>query len=131
MNKLFFLLLLLVCTACPNGSQKEISGQDWQLNNWTAGNLPKEVSITATFADGRLSGKGVCNQYFANATIQKDSLLITTVGATKMLCPKHNDIEQQYFQYLQKASTFKILKDGQLVIEADDVSLYFVPTKEE
>ena len=131
MNRLLVLIVILLCTACPNNSDVGISGQDWQLSDWTAGTLPKDVLITATFADGRLSGKGVCNQYFADAIIKKDSILIKTVGATKMLCPKHADLERQYLQYLQNANAFHINKEGQLTLKSEEATLYFVPVSKE
>ncbi len=125
---LFFIFLL--CTACPRNNTTDISGQDWQLSRWTASPLPEDINITATFADGRLSGKAVCNQYFADALVQRDSVLIKTVGATKMLCPEHADIERQYLKYLQSASTFQIHKD-ELALQCGKVTLYFSPISEE
>lgn len=130
MNRLFIFLVILLCTACPNDTKLDISGQDWQLTSWTPDSLPDDISITATFADGRLSGKGICNQYFADATIKKDSVLIKSIGATKMLCPKHADIEQQYLKYLQAASSFRIEKE-QLALQCGDATLYFIPIEEE
>lgn len=130
MNRLFIFLVILLCTACPNDTKLEIGGQDWQLASWTAGALPEGISITATFADGRLSGKGICNQYFADATITNDSVLIKSIGATKMLCPQHADIEQQYLKHLKVASSFRIEKE-QLALQCGDATLYFIPIEEE
>lgn len=126
MMRFYILLLFLLCTACPSNTSLDISGQDWQLSRWTAGSLPQDITITATFADGRLSGKAVCNQYFADASIQKDSVFIKTVGATKMLCPEHTDIERQYLKYLQLASAYRIDKN-ELALQCGEATLFFSP----
>ncbi len=130
MMRFYIILLVLLCTACPRNTSLDISGQDWQLSRWTAGQLPQDITITATFADGRLSGKAVCNQYFADAAVQKDSVLIKTVGATKMLCPEHADIERQYLKYLQRASAYKINKD-ELALQCGKATLFFSPVPTE
>ncbi|NRB47848.1 MAG: META domain-containing protein [Saprospiraceae bacterium] len=130
MTRFFVFLIFLLCTACPNTTSLDISGQDWRLIRWTVSTLPEDINITATFADGRLSGKAVCNQYFADALVQKDSVLIKTVGATKMLCPEHSDVERQYLKYLQRASAYKINKD-ELALQCGDATLYFRPVPEE
>lgn len=130
MMRFFVFFLFLLCTACPSNTSIDISGQDWQLSRWTAGSLPEDITITATFADGRLSGKAVCNQYFADALVQKDSVLIKTVGATKMLCPAHSDIERQYLKYLQLASAYQLDKN-ELSLKCGEVTLYFSPIAEE
>lgn len=130
MMRFLVFFIFLLCTACPSNTTIDISGQDWQLSRWTASTLPEDVNITATFADGRLSGKAVCNQYFADALVQKDSVLIKTVGATKMLCPKHADVERQYLKYLQRASSYQISKN-ELALQCGDVTLYFSPVPEE
>ncbi|NET36451.1 MAG: META domain-containing protein [Cyanothece sp. SIO1E1] len=130
MMRFYILFLFLLCTACPRNASLGISGQDWQLSRWSAGSLPEDITITATFADGRLSGKAVCNQYFADASVQKDSVLIKTVGATKMLCPTHADIERQYLKYLQLASAYKIDKD-ELALQCGETTLFFRPVPTE
>lgn len=130
MMRFFVFLILLLCTACPNDTTLDISGQDWRLTRWTVSTLPEDINITATFADGRLSGKAVCNQYFADALVQKDSVLIKTVGATKMLCPEHADVERKYLKYLQGASAYKINKD-ELALQCGDATLYFRAVPEE
>lgn len=128
MYKIAFPLIFL-CTSvwigCPSKAVSDISKADWQLQSWSMGKLPDSFTITATFADGRLTGKGVCNQYFSDATIVGDKVTISSVGATKMLCPEFSDIEQTYFEYLQKASSFKINKD-QLTLVCGEETLVFV-----
>lgn len=125
----FILLVSLLCFGCPSQSNDDIAASNWQLAEWSAGELPNDVTITAIFADGRLSGKAVCNQYFADAKVENNAVQIQTVGATKMRCPAHNDLERNYFGYLQKASSFKIDKE-QLIVDCGEVTLFFVPQEE-
>ena len=125
----FILLVSLLFFGCPAQSTDDITASNWQLKKWSAGQLPEELTITAVFADGQLSGRAVCNQYFADAKVENNTVQIQKVGATKMRCPDHNDLERNYFEYLRQASSFKIDKE-QLVLNCGEVTLFFVPQKE-
>lgn len=125
----FILLISLLCFGCPSQSTDDITASNWQLKKWSAGQLPDDLTITAIFADDRLSGRAVCNQYFADAKVENNTVQIQTVGATKMRCPEHNDLERNYFEYLRQASSFKIDKE-QLIVNCGEVTLFFVPQKE-
>jgi heat shock protein HslJ len=76
---------------------------------------PAGVSVTATFRNGRVAGKGVCNSYFASYTVSSSSLAIGDVGATRMMCPRNSDFESAYFENLSRAQRFTINGDTLLL----------------
>ena len=71
--------------------------------------VPAGVSIDATFQNGRVTGAGVCNRYFANySATPVSNLAISDVGATKVMCPQNADFESAYFDSLSKTTRFVI-----------------------
>ena len=81
------------------------AGTGWAVQT---GN-PAGVSIDATFQNGRVTGAGVCNRYFANySATPVSNLAISDVGATKVMCPQNADFESAYFDSLSKTTRFVI-----------------------
>lgn len=67
-------------------------------------------------ADGKVSGKGACNNYFGAATIDGSSIKIGPLGSTFMACPPAiMDQERKFFDALGKAASFRI-EDGKLYL---------------
>lgn len=60
-------------------------------------------------SDGKVSGRGGCNTYFAAAEVGDASLKIGPVGSTFMACsPALMDQEHKFFTALGKAAGFKL-----------------------
>ncbi len=124
--------LSMTCTTAgtsPDGV-KALNSSTWKLlsitQNGTEKGVPENVNVDATFEDGRVSGKGVCNRYFATYKVSKDQTIsIGDIGATLMMCPEHADFERLYFQML-KASTRFEAHGGILVLTGPTGSLRFV-----
>ncbi len=130
MRNLFFpaIVLLSVLASCTPPAGGPIEGPTWKLV-YMNGEIPEGLGISAAFKDGKLTGKGVCNQYFADYAIDKGNLKIGPVGATKMMCPRHANLESQYFGSLSKAQTFSV-KGETLSITTEEAKLQFVKEKE-
>ena len=99
-----------------------LEGQTWQLTSYIdAGGAPKNplenTQITATFANGSLTGNAGCNSYFAAYQLNGDKLTIGNTGSTLMACLAPGVMVQEtaYLGALQKAASFQI-KAGQLEI---------------
>lgn len=56
-----------------------------------------DAEITATFADGRVTGAAGCNDYFANYEVDGQSLSIGDVGSTKMACDEERNQREAEF----------------------------------
>jgi putative lipoprotein len=85
-------------------------------------NAQSTFSVTA---DGKVSGRGGCNGYFAQATMDGNSIKIGKAGATMMACPPAlMDQERKFFAALEKAAAYRIDGDGKLfLMDADGVDV--------
>ena len=64
-----------------------ISDIEWTVEEVSGVDDVGEKAPTLTIAqDGRVSGNGGCNQFFATATIDGDQLAFSEIGSTFMAC---------------------------------------------
>jgi heat shock protein HslJ len=72
------------------------------------------TTITATFADGRISGNGGCNEYGGPYTADGSTIRIGPIVSTKRACadPAANQQEADYFAALELAREFELRTDG-------------------
>ena len=99
-----------------------LEGQTWQLTSYIdAGGVQKapleNTQVTATFANGSVTGNASCNSYFASYQLNGDKLTISNAGSTLMACLAPGVMVQEtaYLDALQKAASFQI-DAGQLEI---------------
>ena len=63
------LVFLAGCTGLSAKPEPALAGTSWKLTGWSeAGVNPENFTITANFADGRVTGKAAVNNYFAAYT---------------------------------------------------------------
>ena len=81
--------LSLTClTAAISGDgDTSLTATAWKLVSITGNGettaVPAGVTIDATFEDGRVMGRGVCNRYFASYKASSDrTIIVGDVGAT-------------------------------------------------
>jgi heat shock protein HslJ/membrane-bound inhibitor of C-type lysozyme len=105
----------MVCLAVDDNATTKagLESGAWRLDSiardgeWQ--DVPDGAAITATFKDGRVAGKGICNNYFATYTVSdKANLAIGAVGATKMMCARNADFEGAFFKSLGATTRFAI-----------------------
>ncbi|MCB0581310.1 MAG: META domain-containing protein [Phaeodactylibacter sp.] len=119
-----FVALLFTLLSCQPPAGGPIEGTTWELV-YMNGEIPEGMTIDIVFEDGKLSGKGVCNRYFADYGLDGGNLKIGPVGATKMMCPENAMLESQYFGILPQAQTFSV-KGETLSITCEGAKLRFV-----
>ena len=56
-----------------------------------------DAQITATFADGRITGAAGCNDYFASYEIETETLSIGEIGSTDMACDEERNQREAEF----------------------------------
>lgn len=106
-----------------------LEGATWRLVTLVRGDVrhdvPAGVRIEAKFTEGRVSGRGACNRYFASYSVgENGSLDVGDVGATKMMCSLDGDLEGAYFSSLAESTRFAI-GSGILTITTKSGSLSF------
>ncbi len=106
-----------------------LEGQLWVLSSYQGRDVLPSTEITATFADGRVSGSAGCNRYSASYTISGSQLLISSAGSTRKLCqiPEGRMAqERDYLEALRSTATYQIQGEQLLVFnEAGDRILTF------
>lgn len=74
-------------------------------------------STLSVTPEGKVTGSGGCNRYFAEAEVKGDKITIGKAGATMMACPEAlMDQERKFLAALEAAATYRIDGDGKLFL---------------
>ncbi|HEY6630511.1 MAG TPA: META domain-containing protein, partial [Rhizobiaceae bacterium] len=90
----------------------------WLAEDIGGGGVIDDAQSTFTVApDGKVTGGGGCNRFFARAKVEGDRISIGKAGATMMACPEAlMDQERKFFAALEKAATYRLDGDGKLFL---------------
>jgi len=118
---------LLKFVATESASLEATNWQATGINNGKGGVVSSATTSlsTALFAEGQVSGAGGCNQFTATYEIDGDQITIGPAAATRMFCNEPEGImdqEQQYFEALGRARSFRLTPD-KLELRDEDGSL--------
>lgn len=96
----------------------DIFGKTWIAEDIGGGGVIDNARSTFSVApDGKVSGRGGCNGYFAEARLDGDRIEIGKAGATMMACAEAlMDQERKFFAALEKAASFRIDDRGRLFL---------------
>jgi heat shock protein HslJ len=111
---------LLAVAGCGGSSSASptLNGTSWRLTGWTLSSLdPNGFTITAAFADGKISGKSAVNNYSGPFTEGPgDAFSVGELISTMMAGPEPDmRAEQAYLTLLAQAKSY-MLKDGGLTL---------------
>jgi heat shock protein HslJ len=104
-------------------SDVSLEGTVWMLDSFIIGgdavsSLEAGTSISATFADGQISGNATCNSYAGVVSLNGAGISISQIISTKMACQTGMDQEANYLQTLEQVSTWRI-EGNTLTLSAD------------
>ena len=121
-------LSLIALVGCSRGDSP-LDGTHWKLSDWTLSSLrPADFTITAEFADGKISGSSGVNSYSGPYELgSHDSFAVGTIAATQMAGPEPAmRAEGAYLTLLGQARSYK-LAEGRLTLfdEGGNESLIF------
>jgi heat shock protein HslJ len=99
-----------------------ITDTEWKLVSYgSKGNQLKALlnaKATATFSEGKITGKASCNNYFTSYEIDGSSLRITSpIGTTMMMC--EDDVMLQERAFLGALETSKSYKTSGNTLEIE------------
>jgi heat shock protein HslJ len=104
--------LLAVVGCGGSGSEAPtLDGTAWRLSGWTLSSLdPNDFNITATFADGKISGKSAVNTYGGPYTEGPgDVFSMGDLVGTMMAGPEPDmRAEGAYLKLLSQAKSYKL-----------------------
>jgi heat shock protein HslJ len=124
-------LILAGCSGVSARPESALAGTTWKLTGWSqAGVSPADFTITANFADGRVTGKAAVNNYFAGYTEGPDNKLTMSEAGSTMMAgpPAAMDAERTYLTLLGRVRSFSVA--GQALTLADsagEMLLVFEP----
>jgi len=104
---------LLAAAGCGGSGTKApaLGGTAWRLSGWTLSSLdPSGFTITATFANGQISGKSAVNNYSGPYTAGPgDAFSVGDLGSTMMAGPEPDmRAEKAYLTLLSQARSYKL-----------------------
>lgn len=122
----------LMFRAMPALSGAPFVGTTWKLVTFSAADpaqaVPAEVEITATFAEGKITGSGGCNSYFGEYIVEAGRVTVANVGATKMACEGAMELEQRFFAEIANPRIV-VVDENQLRLVSDNGTLVFEAVK--
>ncbi|HHB79011.1 MAG TPA: META domain-containing protein [Saprospiraceae bacterium] len=98
----------------------------WHLKSFSKKGRTQSIQPTITLLIGKkkISGNGGCNSYFGQYRKEGNRFTISGIGATEMYCKETSNLENDYFQALEKVSSYRF-GDNQLVLIYPDGELIF------
>ena len=120
--------------ACSAGSGSDgLDGTTWQLSGWTLSSLdPAAFTITANFADGKISGRSAVNSYSGSyTTASKGAFSVGQIASTQMAGPEPAmRAERAYLTLLQQARSYSLASRKLTLFDANgNESLIFAATR--
>jgi heat shock protein HslJ len=102
-------LSLIAVVGCSGGGSS-LEGTQWKLTGWTLSSLdPADFTITANFADGKISGSSGVNTYNGEVKVGPgEAFAVGTIATTLMAGPDDAmRAEGAYMTLLNQAKSFK------------------------
>ena len=114
----FSLGLAIVALAGCASSANSLDGTRWRLTGWTLSSLdPADFTITAQFADGRISGESGVNSYSGTFRVGPgDAFSVGPVAGTRMAGPEPAMRAEAAFLTLLGQCTSLKAAQGQLTL---------------
>ncbi|MEO6063354.1 MAG: META domain-containing protein [Thermoflexales bacterium] len=107
-------IALLALPGCAAPAGPSLEGSQWRLSDWTISSLAaSEFNITATFANGQISGRSGVNTYSGPVTVGADgAFAIGRLRSTLMAGTEPAmRAESAYLTLLGQAGTWKIANE--------------------
>jgi heat shock protein HslJ len=130
-------LLVVSTSASGSGPKATLDGTSWKLAGWSISSLyPGDFEITATFSDGRISGKAAVNTYGGTYTvgvlrIGRGDFATGDLARTLMAGPEPAMRAEDLFLQLLGQSSAYSLDEGRLMLygDGDNELLIFDPAE--
>ena len=100
------------------GGSASLDGTSWRLTGWTLSSLdPNAFTITATFADGKISGTSAVNSYGGSYSAPPGGAFSVSEVVSTLMAGEEPAMraEGAYMTLLSQAKTYG-LKDGTLTL---------------
>lgn len=106
-----------------------LEGTNWQLKSFINGDSVSSTvagsTVTAVFADGKISGSAGCNQYNAEYTLTDQTLAVSPIVTTRMACEDALMGQEQQFTDALGTATGLLIDGNQLRLDYPGGALVF------
>ena len=115
-------LIALMMVSCGQSAQSPLNNTAWQLVEVNGSGYDNSDTPVLRFGNGTIEGKGFCNSYSAEYTVDGDAVSITPIVATEMACEDviFNILESDYFNALHAAKRYEIVGDELQLFDANN-----------
>ena len=126
-------LTLAGCDTLGAAQGGQLEGVTWQLSTYEANGspvtVPAEVTATATFANGQVSGTNGCNSYSGPYQASGSSLTVGPLMSTLMGCgPVQSAIESAFMSAFQASASYTATATQLTIYDASGArTLVFTP----
>jgi heat shock protein HslJ len=113
-------LVTMVGSGCSRDDDP-LAGTQWRLTEWTLSSLsPAGFTITAAFADGRISGRSAVNSYSGSYEVGPGSAFgVGQLSSTRMAGPEPAmRAEGAYMTLLAQARSYEVREDRLTLFDA-------------
>lgn len=109
-------------SGCAGDPLDLLTGESWVVEELDGRKVATGSRVTVAFFDeGRVNGRGSCNQYGGNFSLSGEALAVSELVSTKMACsPALMEQERRFFDLLRATRRFDIDDDGALLLHTDD-----------
>jgi heat shock protein HslJ len=109
-------------TGCGGAPVDLLTAQAWRITEIDGAPALAGVPLALRFdPDGKITGQGGCNRFFAGFALTGEGMGIGPVGATRMACARPiMDQEARVFAALDRVTRFDMTDAGGLVLLAGD-----------
>jgi heat shock protein HslJ len=106
-----------------------LTSRDWIALSLSGKPVVKPGSVTMSFGEGRVSGRGGCNRYSGTADYANGTIKVGPLISTKMACMEDEIMQQEsaYLTALQAATRYTIGGDGKLTIATGAGAIVYDP----
>ena len=102
----------------PSTPKVDLVGGTWVAENIDGKGVVDDARSTLEFGtDGRVSGRGGCNQYNGTIDVKGASIFLGQLISTKMACARAlMDQETRFLAALQATRSYKMTEENKLVL---------------
>jgi heat shock protein HslJ len=118
----FLIAVSFIAVAGCKPDTSQLEGTQWKLVGWTISSInPADVTITAKFDDGQISGSGGVNTYGGPCRLGPgDAFSAGPIAATEMAGPEPAMRAEAAYLTLLGQAKFYSMSDGRLTLYDED-----------
>lgn len=130
MRRVGILLIIIAFTISGCASNGKLENRKWYLleieGDESIINInDKKPFIEFDLQSNKIGGNATCNNFFANYSIDGQSIKLGTIATTMMSCTDDTKQEYRFLQALKRVDSYRIEGENLYLYEGDRIILLF------